>query len=136
MIYDPAQPIDIIFNSIDNLVEYARASEAELTQSQTINLALVILNKQRIFKDDIRVWKRKNHAYTTWTNFKHDFREAHLELQEKGGTINELGFHNANTIFNQMMARLQVDEDERVASATQHATTLSSSNQATATMEL
>ena len=28
MIYDPAQPIYIIFNSIDNLVEYARAAEA------------------------------------------------------------------------------------------------------------
>ena len=26
MIYDPAQPIDIIFNSIDDLVEYARAA--------------------------------------------------------------------------------------------------------------
>ena len=45
MIYDPAQPINIIFNSIDNLVEYAIAAEAELTQSQKINLALIILNK-------------------------------------------------------------------------------------------
>ena len=54
MIYNPEKPIDNIFNSIDNLVEYARASEAELTQSQTINLDLVILNKQQIFKDDIR----------------------------------------------------------------------------------
>ena len=33
MIYDPDQPIEIIFNSIDNLVEYARAVKAELTQS-------------------------------------------------------------------------------------------------------
>ena len=33
MIYDPSQPINIIFKSIDNLVEYARAAEAELTQS-------------------------------------------------------------------------------------------------------
>ena len=55
MIYDPAQLIDIIFNSINNLVEYARASEAELTQSQKINLGLIILNRKRIFKDDIRV---------------------------------------------------------------------------------
>ena len=53
MIYDPAQPIDIIFNAIDDLVEYARAVEAELTQIQKINLALVILDRQRIFKDDI-----------------------------------------------------------------------------------
>ena len=49
MIYDPAQPIDIIFNYIDDLVEYAGAAEVELTQIQTINLALVILNTQQIF---------------------------------------------------------------------------------------
>ena len=53
LIYDPSQPIDIIFNYIDNLVEYAREPEAELTHSQTINLTLVILNKQQTFKYDI-----------------------------------------------------------------------------------
>ena len=62
MIYDPAQPIDIIFNAIGNLVEYTRAAEIELTQSQTINLALVILNTQQIFKDNIRAWKRTNQS--------------------------------------------------------------------------
>ena len=46
MTYDPSQPITIIFNSIDDLVKYARAAEAELTQIQTINLALVILHIQ------------------------------------------------------------------------------------------
>ena len=38
MIYDLAQPIDIIFNYIDDLVEYTRAAEAELTQIQTTDL--------------------------------------------------------------------------------------------------
>ena len=33
MTYDPDQPINIIFNSIDDLVKYARAAEAELNQS-------------------------------------------------------------------------------------------------------
>ena len=75
MIYDLAQSIDIIFNFIDDLVEYARAAEAELTQNQTINLALIILDRQRIFKDNIRAWKRTNQAYKKWDNFKHDFRE-------------------------------------------------------------
>ena len=54
MIYNPAQPIDIIFNPINDLVEYTRAVEEELNYSQKINLALVILNRQRIFKDNIR----------------------------------------------------------------------------------
>ena len=46
MIYDPDQKIDIIFNAINDLVEYIRAAKEELTQSKTINLALVILNRQ------------------------------------------------------------------------------------------
>ena len=45
MAYDSAQPIDIIFNSINDLVKYARAAEAELTQSKTIKLALFILHR-------------------------------------------------------------------------------------------
>ena len=116
-------------------MEYAIAEEAELTHIKTINLALVILNKQRIFKYDIRAWKRTNQSYKTWENFKHNFHEAHLELRETGGTIDELGFHNANTIFDQMMACLQVDEDKRVSTDTQHATAIASANQANATME-
>ena len=60
MTYDLAQPINLIFNSINNLVEYTLAAEDEFTQSQTINLALVILHKQRIFKDNICAWKRTN----------------------------------------------------------------------------
>ena len=133
MIYDPDQPIDIIFNSIDDLVEYERLAEAELTQNQTISLALVILNRQLIFKDDILAWKRTNQAYKTWKNFKHDFREAHLELRETGGTIDELGFHNANSIVEQMMAHLQIDKDELTATSTKHATKLASSNHANTT---
>ena len=135
MIYDLAQPINIIFNVIDDWVEYARAVEVELTQSQTINLALVILNRQRIFKYYIRVWKCTNQAYKIWENFKHDFREAHLELRENGGTNDELGFHNANAIVDQMMARLQIDGDKCTDTATQHSTELASINQANATTE-
>ena len=71
--YDPDQSINLIFNSIDDLVEYSREAKTELTQSQTINLALVILHRQRIFKDDIRAWKRNNLAYKIWDNFKHEF---------------------------------------------------------------
>ena len=128
MTYNVAQPIDLIFNFIDNLVEYALAAKAELTQSQTINLALVILHKQRILKENIRAWKRTTLAYKNWEIFKHDFQEAHLELRETGGTIDEISFHNANAIIYQMMVRLKIDEDKCAAAAAQHATELTSTN--------
>ena len=50
--------------------------------------------------------------------------------------IDELVFHNANTIVDHIMARLQVDEDERTATATQHANKLASANKGNATMDL
>ena len=82
------------------------------------------------------MWKRTDQAYKTWDNFKHDFRKAHLELRETRGTIDELGFYNANTIVDQMMARLQINEDDCTATATsiQKITELTSANQANATM--
>ena len=122
MTYDPAQPIDIIFNSINDLVEYARAVKAELSQSQTVNLARVILHRQQIFKDIIRAWKRTSPAYKTWDNFSHDFREAHPELRETDRTIDKIVFHNANAIVDKMMVRLQIDEGECTATATQDVT--------------
>ena len=73
--------------------------------------------------------------YKTWENFKQDFLEAHPELIETGGTIDELGFHNANAIVDHMMARLKIDKYKRTSTATQHATELASANQANATME-
>ena len=87
-----------------------------------MNLALVILNRQRIFKENIQAWKRTNQAYKIWDNSKHNFREAHLELKDTGVTIDKLGLHNDNVIVDQIIARLQMDEDERTAIATQHAT--------------
>ena len=135
MTYDPSQPIDIIFNSIDNLVEYAGEDKAELNQSQTINLALIILHRQQIFKDNIRAWKHTNPEYKTWDNFKHAFQEAHLELRETGGMIDKLRFHKSNVIVDQMMERLQIDEDERTATATLHATEIASTNQANTATE-
>ena len=62
MAYNRAQLINLIFNSINDLVEYSREAKTELTQSQTINLALVVLRKQRVFKDYIRACKRNNTA--------------------------------------------------------------------------
>ena len=135
MTLNPAQPIEIIFNSVDDLVESARADEAELTQIQTINLTVFILHRQRIIKDNIWAWKRTNPAYKTWENFKQEFREAHLELRETGRTIDELGFHNSNAIVDQRMVHPQIDKDECAATDTHHATKFASVNQANATME-
>ena len=88
-----------------------------------------------MFKDIIRAWKRTTPEYKTWDYFKHDLREARIELRETGTTIDKLGFHNANAIVDKMMVRLQIKEDKHTATTAQHVTDLASANQANATME-
>ena len=81
IIYDPSQPIYIIFNSIDNLVEYAREAKSELTQIQTINIALLTINRQRIFKDNNRAWKRIDQRTKHEKKLNMTSTKAHLELR-------------------------------------------------------
>ena len=101
-----AQPINLILNSFEDLVKYAIAAKAELTQSQAINLALVIIYKKQIFKDNTQAWKRTNPALKTWDNFKYEFQSSQLDIRETGVTIDKLGLHTANIIIDQIMARL------------------------------
>ena len=43
----------------------------------------------------------------TWNNFMDRFRTAHEELRYTGATIDELGYHSANAIVEQILDRLR-----------------------------
>ena len=48
----------------------------------------------------------------TWLNFINHFRTAHQELRDTDATIDELGYHSANAIVEQIVDRLQSEETE------------------------
>jgi hypothetical protein len=52
-VYDPQQPIDIVFNAVEDYVDFADLGHQALSPQQSIGKACVITNKTRRFKNDI-----------------------------------------------------------------------------------
>jgi hypothetical protein len=66
MVYNTQQPIDIVFNAVEDYVDFADLGQQAITQQQTIGKAYVIINKTRRFKNDITDWNRKPEVDKTW----------------------------------------------------------------------
>jgi hypothetical protein len=112
--YDPVTPIDLVFNKVEDLVEYGELAHNPYSQLQTITKAYNILNATGTFKDGIKTWNRIiDPLQKTWINFKVHFRTTHKELSETGDlTLRQAGYHQAN-IFDEIVTRLQAEQTTR-----------------------
>ena len=90
LVYDPTEPVDVILNPIDDLVDYAAAANSPYSNKQTINFSYIIMLNTNEFGTYICEWNRKPPDTTTWANFKNFFRNAHAELRD----TSELVAHN------------------------------------------
>lgn len=75
-VYDPASPIDTMFNGIKDLAEYTARGHVPYTQQQIINFGYDMLNNTGKFGSYLREWSRKQPNEQTWTNFQTIFRLA------------------------------------------------------------
>ena len=57
--YDMADPINQIFNEIEDLAELGELSNKPFTESQLIDFGFIIINKCRAFRNDVREWIRR-----------------------------------------------------------------------------
>jgi hypothetical protein len=78
--YDISQPVDIVFNNINDLVDLADHARAPMTEQQMINLAYVIFAKQTILQPDLRLWSRRPVIEHTYVNFTQHLRDAQSDL--------------------------------------------------------
>ena len=81
MAYSLHQSIDLIFNALDDLADYAELSDSPYTKHQIISKAYVILNRTQRFQQPLLSWKHRACIQQTWTNFKQFFLTAHTELR-------------------------------------------------------
>jgi hypothetical protein len=101
MVYNTQLPINIVFNAVEDYVDFADLANQTLTSSQTIAKAYVILNKTRCFKNDITAWNRRPETEKTWEGFKTHFRRAHQDFRETTDVTledSELQPNNANLV--------------------------------------
>ncbi len=84
--YHPRQPVDLIFNTVEDLADYADMSTTgAYTQTQIIGKAYSKFNKSGLLSQAIIEWNRKPALQKTWIAFKTHFRKARQELKESSG---------------------------------------------------
>lgn len=89
--YDPASPIETLFEQIVDGATFAKRGDRPFTAKQVVDTALLCVAKTGVFLDDIKEWNRKTPADRTWKIFKIHFVMAHCEW--KAGLYLTAGQH-------------------------------------------
>jgi hypothetical protein len=95
---NPLQPIEVLFDQIENAIDIAAAAQAAYTQEQIVASAYNLVFQRGVFTDTCRDWRQLPFADKTWSNFKQDFAMAHQELRESQLTLQGAGYHAANSV--------------------------------------
>jgi uncharacterized membrane protein YgcG len=101
MHYDISLPVDTVFNAIDDLADLAEHALSPMTPQQLIDLAYVILARQPILQQDLRLWNRRPAHERTWLNMLDHFRTAQSDLNSlptAGDHFTQIPGHQANAV--------------------------------------
>ena len=82
IIYNPALPIDTVFNAIIEVSELAEAAGIPYSEQQQITMCYNVLNRSGRMTQDIKEWNRRPALLKTWVEFRNFFRRVHAELRE------------------------------------------------------
>ena len=106
--YHPRQPVDIVFNTVEDLVDYAEMANSPFSQSQIIGKAYSKFNKTGLLSIAINEWNRKPDVQKTWIALKDHFRQARRELKEtSGSTIGSSELNETANLVQQVVEGVQ-----------------------------
>ena len=74
-------PVDIVFDSIDDLSELAEVAYQLMTELQKNSIAFIIFQNTGKFKSDLKNWLRKPNVDQTWSDMKIYFRHALQDIR-------------------------------------------------------
>jgi hypothetical protein len=99
--YDPNQPIETIFQQIQDAQAFAVAGGQPYGAAMIVNVAYTLVFNTGLFPDACRAWQSRAIAGKTWAQFKLDFATAHHEFRLTNQTAQQSGFHSANMMIEQ-----------------------------------
>jgi hypothetical protein len=102
MSYSIGTPVDVIFNAIDDLVDFAAHGRAPISPEQMEDLAYVVLSKERALQSDIRAWSKLPAVDKTWPLMVIYFRAAQTDLKN---------FPTAGDLYNANQANAAIMAD-------------------------
>jgi hypothetical protein len=100
--WDPQQPVESLFNQIQDCADYSEAGGLLIGHPQQINVGYATIFATGHFMSACRRWNKKPLTDKTWAQFKAHFSAAHRQhKQMQGESSATAGYHSANTAFGQ-----------------------------------
>jgi hypothetical protein len=100
-LYDPNQPIEALFQQIQDARAFAVAGGEPYGAAMIVNVAYTLVFNTGLFPDACRAWQSRATAAKTWAQFKIDFATDHREFHLTNQTAQQSGFHSANMMIEQ-----------------------------------
>jgi hypothetical protein len=99
--YDPNQPIEALFQQIQDARAFAVACGQPYGEAMIVNVAYTLVFNTGLYPDACRAWQSRALAAKTWAQLKTDFSTAHREFRLANKTAQQSGFHSANMMIEQ-----------------------------------
>jgi hypothetical protein len=99
--YDPNQPIETLFQQIQDAPAFAVAGSQPYGAEMIVNVAYTLVFNTGLFTDACRAWQSRAIAAKAWAQFKIDFATAHREFRLTNQTAQQSGLHSANMTIEQ-----------------------------------
>jgi hypothetical protein len=113
--YDPNQPIETLFQQIQDARAFAVAGGQPYGNAMIVNVAYTPIFNTGLFPDACRAWQSRAITGKTWAQFKIDFATAHREFWLANQTAQQSGFHIANMMIEQGRDESMQDTAEAIA---------------------
>lgn len=106
--WNPADPIKVLFDCLEECFLFAKVSKLEYTIAQMIDKGFMAIQNTGLYKTAVLKWNRFPEEYQTWPELKSHFEEAYeVCLNTTGGTARSNRYvNNTETI----------DDDDSISS--------------------
>jgi hypothetical protein len=101
MPYDPNQPIETLFQQIQDAWAFTVAGGQPYGAAMIVNVAYTLMFNTGLHPDACHAWQSRVITAQTWAQFKIVFSTAHREFHLTNQTAQQSGFHSANVMIEQ-----------------------------------
>jgi hypothetical protein len=113
--YDPNQPIETLFQQIQDARAFAEAAGQPYGNAMIVNVAYTLIFNTGLFPDACRAWQSRAIAGKTWAQFKIEFATSHREFRLTNQTAQQSGFHITDMMIEQGRDESMQDTAEAIA---------------------
>jgi hypothetical protein len=113
--YDPNQPIETLFQKIQDARAFAVAGGQPYGVAMIVNVTYTLVFNTGLLPDACRAWQSRAIAGKTWAQFKLDFATAHCEFRLTNQTAQQSGFHSVNMMIEQGHEETMQDTVDAIA---------------------